>query len=89
MIWDSGIFLKLRWDIEVCNLMELQTPKDLECMAPWCFFGQMDFFGGCFMDGTFDKLHLEGPEAVDVIMADAQDLFFVKRCFDWLNKNAG
>lgn len=28
------------------------------------------------MDGTFDKLHLEGPEAVDVIMADAQDLFF-------------
>ena len=41
------------------------------------------------MEGSFDKLLLEGPEAVDVIMADAQDLFFVKRCFDWLNKNAG
>lgn len=42
------------------------------------FFGQMDFFGGCSMEGSFDKLHLQGPEAVDVIMADAQDLFFSK-----------
>ena len=37
------------------------------------------------MEGSFDKLHLEGPEAVDVIMADAQDLSFK----DWHNKNAG
>ena len=43
------------------------------------FFGTDGFFRGMrTMDGSFDKLHLEGPEAVDVIMADAQDLLFLK-----------
>ncbi len=54
--------------------MELQTPKDLECMAPGVFG---EILG---LSWNLGGLHL-GPDAVDVIMADAQDLFFCKKMF--------